>query len=174
MTDFNNIKAFLFDVDGVFTDGGLFCDTKGELFRTFDAKDGFSLRMASMHGYHLGIITGGRSKSITARFLTSGLKEEDIYLGASNKVEQLDDFCKRHDLDPSQVIYIGDDLPDIAVMQKAGLGICPNDAVEEVKSIADIVSGKPGGHGCIRETVEAVMRVQGKWVFDALLYKKLF
>lgn len=174
MVDFSNIKAFLFDVDGVFTDGGIFCDLQGELYRTFDAKDGFALRMACMHGYHTGIITGGRSKSITARFLTSGLKEEDIYLGSRNKIEELEDFCKRHNIIPSQALYIGDDIPDMEVMQKVGLGVCPSDAVEEVKAIADIISTRPGGHGCVREIVETVMKSQGEWDFDAHLYKKLY
>lgn len=174
MTDFKDIRAFVFDVDGVFTDGSLFCDLNGELFRTFNAKDGFSLRMAFMHGYNIGIITGGRSKSITARFLTSGLYEDDIYLGARNKTEQLEDFCKRHSLTLSQVLFIGDDIPDIGVIKAAGIGMCPSDAVEQVKAAADIVSDYPGGKGCVRHAVEAVMTAQGKWEFDPLQYKRLF
>lgn len=174
MTDIKDIKAFCFDVDGVFTNGGVLCDLHGELYRTYDAKDGFALRMASMNGYHLGIITGGRSKSIVARFLTSGINEADIYLGSRNKEEELMDFCKAHDLKPSDVLFIGDDLPDLTIFNVCGVSACPSDAVNEVIEAADIVSSRPGGHGCIREILEMVMKAQGKWSFDVGLYKKLF
>ena len=174
MVDFSEIRAFLFDVDGVFTDGGVLCDLKGELYRTFDAKDGFAVRMACMRGYPVGIITGGRSRSITERFLTTGLKEEDVYLGARNKVEQLQDFCERHYLNADQILFIGDDIPDLEVMQTVGIGLCPSDAVEEVKAAADMISTRPGGRGCVRDAVERVLKAHGDWNFDALEYKKHF
>ena len=174
MVDFSEIRAFLFDVDGVFTDGGVLCDLKGELYRTFDAKDGFAVRMACMRGYPVGIITGGRSRSITERFLTTGLKEEDVYLGARNKVEQLQDFCERHYLNADQILFIGDDIPDLEVMRTAGIGLCPSDAVEEVKAAADMISTRPGGRGCVRDAVERVLKAHADWNFDALEYKKHF
>ena len=95
-----NIKAFLFDVDGVFTDGGLLADLQGEFYRTFNSKDGFAVRMAVMHGYHVGIITGGRSESIRKRFLACGFQYEDIYLNARNKMVDFEDFCSKHGLKP--------------------------------------------------------------------------
>ena len=82
-----NIKAFVFDVDGVFTDGGILADVNGELYRTFDSKDSMAVRMACMKGYHLGVISGGRSESIRQRFLTCGLDSDDIYLGSRSKIE---------------------------------------------------------------------------------------
>lgn len=170
----SNIKAFVFDVDGVFTDGGIFCDQKGELFRTFDAKDGFAVRMAAMYGYKIGIITGGRSGSIKARFLSCGVKEEDVYLGSRVKIEDLDDFCRRHGLKASEVLYVGDDLPDIQAMLECGIGACPADAVDEIRKVADYISPKPGGKGCIREIIESVMTLHGKWNFDADKYKGLY
>ena len=94
------IKAFVFDVDGVFTDGGILADCNGELYRTFDSKDGFGIRMASMRGYRLGVITGGRSKSIPMRFLQCGIKPEDVYLGSRDKIEDFEDFCRKYDLLP--------------------------------------------------------------------------
>ena len=100
------IKAFAFDVDGVLTDGGLLADLNGEFYRVFDAKDGMALRMASMQGYGLCIITGGRSQSITRRFIASGIKEEDIYLGSRDKMEQFTDYCTRHSLAPDEVMYL--------------------------------------------------------------------
>ena len=91
------IKAFVFDVDGVLTDGGIFADLHGELFRTFDSKDGFALRMAYMHGYRLGVISGGRSESIRKRVTQCGMKPEDVYLGSRDKIEDFEDFCRKHD-----------------------------------------------------------------------------
>ena len=174
MVDFADIRAFAFDVDGVFTNGGILCDTAGELYRTFDAKDGFAVRMAVMKGYPVGVITGGRSKSITARFLTSGVSEEDVYLGSRNKIEQLQDFCQRHYLNADQVLFIGDDIPDLDVIIAVGIGMCPADAVPEVKAAADIVSEYNGGHLCVRDAIEKVLKSQGHWEFDTMLYKKLF
>lgn len=168
------IKAFAFDVDGVLTDGGIFANLDGELFRTFDSKDGFGLRMASMHGYRLAIITGGRSESIRKRFRTCGIKAEDVYLGSRDKMEDFRDFCSRYGLQPEEVMYFGDDVPDIPVMKACGCGVCPADAVDEVKEIADYISDRPGGKGCARATVEMVMRLQDTWELDVQEYKARF
>ena len=174
MVDLKDIRAFAFDVDGVFTDGGILCDVQGELYRTFDSKDGFAVRMAVMHGYPCGIITGGRSESITARFLTSGVPAEDVYLGSRNKMEQLHAFCESHYLKAEQILYIGDDIPDMEVIRAVGIGMCPADAVPEVKEAADIVSNDRGGSQCVRHAIEMVMKAQGTWTFDAVQYKKMF
>ena len=171
---FAKIKAFLFDVDGVFTDGGILADLNGEFYRTFNSKDGLAVRMASMHGYHLGIITGGRSESIKMRFLACGFKEEDIYLNARNKMADFEDFCKRHDLKPEEVLYMGDDLPDAPVMVACGCGVAPADAVEQVLEIADHVCRLDGGRGCVRECLEMVMKEQGEWYLDVQVYEKKF
>ena len=119
-----NIKAFASDVDGVLTDGGILADLDGELFRTFDSKDGFAVRMATMAGYPVGIITGGRSESIRKRFLTCGVEAEDVYLGSRDKIEDFDDFCRRHGLKPEEVMYFGDDLPDAEMRLRGGSGRC--------------------------------------------------
>lgn len=168
------IKAFVFDVDGVFTDGGILADCNGELYRTFDSKDGFGIRMASMRGYKLGVITGGRSKSIPMRFLQCGIKPEDVYLGSRDKIEDFEDFCRKYDLLPEEIMYFGDDLPDIPVMQVCGCGVAPADAVEEAIAAADFVSPKPGGKGCVRHAIEMVMKLQGTWELDVQDYKKKF
>ena len=171
---FKKIKAFVFDVDGVLTDGGVLSDLNGELYRTFDCKDGFAMRMAYMHGYHIGIITGGRSESIRQRFRSCGVKPEDVYLGSRAKIEDFEDFCLRHGLKPEQVMYFGDDLPDIPVLKASGCGVCPCDAVDEVKDIADFISDRPGGKGCARDAIQTVMRVQESWVLDVQDYKSKF
>jgi 3-deoxy-D-manno-octulosonate 8-phosphate phosphatase (KDO 8-P phosphatase) len=172
--DLSKIKAFVFDVDGVLTDGGLLADLHGEFYRTFDSKDGFGLRMAMMHGYRLGIITGGRSESIKMRFLACGFKQEDIYLWSRDKMEEFSDFCKRHGLSAEEVMYFGDDIPDIPVMKACGCGVAPADAVEDVKEIADLISTRPGGKGCVRECIEMVMKSHGTWQLDVEDYKKKF
>ena len=167
------VKAFVFDVDGVLTDGGIY-SIVGDLLRKYDAKDCFGLRMASMHGYHLGIISGGVSPAIPQRFLRCGFKEEDIYLGSRKKMEQLDDFCARHGITYADIMYFGDDVPDIPPLVASGIGVCPADAMEEVKAVADYVSPDKGGQLLVRHMVEKVMRAQGKWELDVELYKQRF
>ena len=174
MTDLKDIKGFVFDIDGVMTDGGIFAALDGELYRTFDAKDGFAVRMACLQGYAVGVITGGRSLSITNRFRTNGIEPEDVYLGSRIKIIDFDDFCRRHSLRREEVMYFGDDVPDIPVMVSCGCGVCPSDAVDEVKQIADVVSDKPGGRGFARSMIEAVMRYQGTWKLDIQHYKAKF
>ena len=168
------IRAFASDVDGVLTDGSLICTTEGDLLRQYNAKDGFGLRMAYMNGYGLAIITGGWSQTIVKRLVSSGVKEEDFYLRSRDKVADFYAYCSRKGYRPEEVMYFGDDLPDIPVMQVAGVSVCPADAVEEVKAVADCVSDREGGNGCVREYVEKVMKLRGDWVFDVGCYKKEF
>ena len=172
--DLLKIKAFAFDIDGVATDGSILCTTDGDLLRIYDAKDGFAIRMAVMQGYPVAVITGGSSESIRKRMLASGLKPEDVFLHCRNKMDEFHQFCERYDLQPEDVMYFGDDVPDIELLQAAGCGVCPSDAMEEAKAAADIVSSKPGGKGCLREVIENTLRAQGKWDFDTAEYKRLF
>lgn len=174
VADFHKITAFAFDIDGVFTDGGVLCDLNGELYRSFDAKDGFAVRMAVMNGFPVAIITGGRSGSIRARFLSCGVQADDVFLGSRNKIEDFDLFCAKHGLSRAEVAYVGDDIPDVEVMQICGMGVCPSDAVPEAKEAADFVSDYPGGRGCVRQLIENVMKAHGMWKFDVTHYKKLF
>ena len=170
--DLKKIKAMVFDVDGVMTDGGILATETGELYRVFDAKDGFGLRMAAMHGYTLGIITGGRSESILQRGLKLGFKAENIYLHSRNKIEDFEDFCKRNDVLPEEVMYFGDDIPDICVMERCGISACPSDASEEVLEVADFISPYAGGRRFIRNTVKMIMEAHGNWIMDAESYKQ--
>jgi 3-deoxy-D-manno-octulosonate 8-phosphate phosphatase (KDO 8-P phosphatase) len=172
--DFLKIKAFAFDIDGVATDGSILCIPGGDLLRVYDAKDSFAVRMATMNGYPVAVITGGSSLSIRERMVTTGLKPEDVFLHCRNKMDEFRQFCERYGLQPEDVMYFGDDIPDIEVIQTCGCGVCPYDAVEEVKAAADYISPFPGGKGCLRDTIEKVMRAQGRWVFDTDVYKKKF
>ncbi len=172
--DLSHIKAFAFDIDGVATNGFVFCDSDGDLLRSYDAKDGFGIRMAVMHGYPVAVITGGSSESIRKRMATSGVPPEDIFLHCRDKREQFALFCERHHLDPKEVMYFGDDVPDIDVMKASGCGVCPSDGAEEAKAAAHWVSDYPGGRGCLRNCIETVLRQQGKWTFDPVQYKAKF
>ena len=172
--DYLKIKAFAFDIDGVATDGGILCIPGGDLLRVYDAKDSFAVRMAAMNGYPVAVITGGSSLSIRERMVTTGLKPEDVFLHSRNKMDEFRIFCERYSLQPEDVMYFGDDVPDIEVLQVCGCGVCPSDAVEEVKAAADYISPFPGGKGCLRDTIEKVMKAQGRWVFDTDVYRKRF
>ena len=173
-TDLTSIKAFAFDIDGVFTDGGMLCDLDGELFRTFDAKDSFGVRMAVMNHYPVAILTGGHSRSIVQRFLSCGLEEADIYLGSCDKLRDLDDFCRRKGLSPKDIVFMGDDLPDLPVIRAVGLGACPCDAVREVREAAAWVSPLPGGKGSVRHLIESVLQAQDRWIFRVDVYQSMY
>ncbi len=173
MTDLKDIKAIVFDVDGIFTDGGIYA-VDGDLLRRYDAKDCMATRIASMQGLGLGVITGGISGVIVQRLVRCGFRPEDIYLGSRRKIEEFDDYCTRHGLSYDQVMYCGDDLPDIPVLKACGAGVCPADAVEEVLAAADYVSDRDGGRRFVRDIVEKVLRSQDKWFLDDMLYKKSF
>lgn len=171
---FKRVRAFLFDIDGVMTDGSILVAESGDFLRVYNAKDGFGIRMASMNGFHLGIITGGHSDTIPARFTKFGFRNEDIYLNSKDKIRDFNDFCSRHGISEEEVLYCGDDVPDIPVLRKAGLGVCPADAMEEAAAIADYVSIFPAGKRFAREIIEIVLRVQGKWTFDVDCYDKSY
>jgi len=168
------IKAVTFDVDGVFTDGGLLAMPDGDLLRVFDAKDSFAVRMAKMNGFHTGIITGASSYSIVKRFSYCGVDEDDIYLHSRVKMEQFGLFCNKYGLDASEVMYFGDDIPDVAVLMACGMGVAPADAADEAKDAADFVSPYPGGKGCVRHAIEYLLKSRSCWQLDEQLYKKLF
>lgn len=159
-----SIKTFIFDVDGVLTDGKILITNEGELLRSFDTKDGYAMKCALVQGYKIVIISGGRNQGVEERFKELGVF--DIYMGIHYKLDAFQDLLDNYDLDPETILYVGDDVPDIPVMEKVGLGCCPADAVSDVKNMADYVSHKNGGEGCVREIIEQVLRVQGKWRLD--------
>lgn len=158
----NNIKVFIFDVDGVFTDGSLYLLPGGEQARQMNIRDGFAVKHAAEQGYKIGIITGGEDEPVRWRFNRLGVK--DIYLPSKNKVEDFNHFMSQHNIDPASVLYMGDDMPDYEVMKLAGIPTCPADADSEIKQISDYISDKKGGEGCVRDVIEQVLRAQGKWV----------
>lgn len=162
-----HITTFIFDVDGVLTDGTITLTTSGEMLRTMHTKDGYAMKTAIDAGYNICIISGGSNEGVRVRL--RGLGITDIYLGTHNKVEQLDEYLDIYNIKPEQVLYMGDDIPDYEVMKMVGLPCCPQDAVAEIKAISKYVSHKLGGKGCVRDVIEQVLKVQGKWQagFDA-------
>ena len=156
-----DITTFVFDVDGVFTDGSVLVATDGELLRRMSVKDGYALKTAIQKGYKVCIISGGTNEGVKIRL--SGLGVTDIYLGAHHKDDPLTDYLVRNDIPNGNVLYMGDDLPDIPPMQKVRIACCPQDAVPEVKAICSYVSHKKGGDGCVRDVIEQVLKVRGDW-----------
>lgn len=157
----HQIKAFVFDVDGVLTDGRLLISETGELLRTMNAKDGYALKTALNNGFLICIITGGKNNGVKSRL--EGLGITDIFLNAHDKMVEMKEYVTRHDLKPEQILYMGDDMPDIPALEYAGLAACPQDAIPEVKKVCHYISHKTGGDACVRDVIEQVMKVQGKW-----------
>ncbi|MGV8814073.1 MAG: KdsC family phosphatase [Gelidibacter sp.] len=162
-----HITTFVFDVDGVLTDGTILLTSTGEMLRTMHTKDGFAMKTAIDAGFNLCIISGGSNEGVRLRLNKLGVT--DVYLGIHNKIEQLNEFMDKHHIKPENVLYMGDDIPDYPVMKLAGLPACPQDAVPEIKTISKYISHKKGGQGCVRDVIEQVLKVQGKWNgnFDA-------
>jgi 3-deoxy-D-manno-octulosonate 8-phosphate phosphatase (KDO 8-P phosphatase) len=158
----NNITTFIFDVDGVLTDGTIMVTTDGEMYRNMSIKDGYALKAAVMAGYNVCIISGGSNEGVRKRL--EGLGITDIYLGAHQKMLQFEEYCIEKNINPDQVLFMGDDIPDYPVMQEVGLAACPQDAAPEIKDISEYISPIKGGKGCGRDVIEQVMRVQGKWM----------
>nr|WP_254882993.1 HAD hydrolase-like protein [Bacteroides cellulosilyticus] len=160
------IKALVFDVDGVLSANVIPMSPDGEPMRTVNIKDGYALHLACKQGLLLGIITGGRSEAVRKRFMALGIPSDDIYMASSVKIHDYHDFRDRHGLKDEEILYVGDDIPDIEVMRECGLPCCPKDASAEVKTVSRYISYVNGGYGCGRDVVEQVLKVQGLWMDD--------
>ncbi|MCK9618315.1 MAG: HAD-IIIA family hydrolase [Lentimicrobiaceae bacterium] len=158
------INTFIFDYDGVLTDGSVLITSNGDALRSGNVKDGYAIQLALKKGYHVAVISGGNSLSMEKRM--EMLKVNDYYLGVEKKMEVYNKYLAKHKLSQENVLYVGDDIPDIPVMQQAGVSVCPADAAEEVKKIATYISHFNGGKGCVRDVIEQVLKVQGKWMND--------
>jgi 3-deoxy-D-manno-octulosonate 8-phosphate phosphatase (KDO 8-P phosphatase) len=158
----DRIKAFVFDIDGVLSLQTINLNSFGVPNRTVNLRDGYALQLAVRKGYHIGVITGSNAKEYIKRLKSLGIK--DVYLNSRSKKEQFDAFLKRYRLETSEVIYMGDDLPDFEVMKVAGVPVCPADADSEIKQISVYISDKNGGEGCVRDIIEQVLRLHDKWM----------
>ena len=157
----NDITTFVFDVDGVLTDGSVNISPTGEMLRKMNIRDGYAMKAAIESGYNVCIISGGSNEGVRTRLRNLGIT--DIYMATPNKVETFEEYCELYAISPEQVLYMGDDIPDFHVMQLVGLPTCPQDAAPEIKSISNYISHVNGGKGAVRDVIEQVMKVQGKW-----------
>lgn len=159
-----HIEAFVFDNDGVFTNGTVFLMPGGEQVRTASTRDGYAVQHATKCGMRIAMISGGRSEEVVRRM--NGLGVTEVIMGASEKLAEFKQLCQRWGLKPEQICYMGDDIPDLPVLAAAGLACCPQDAAPEVRSASKYVSPIPGGAGCVRDVLEQAMKVKGLWMND--------
>ncbi|MFN3639690.1 MAG: KdsC family phosphatase [Flavobacterium sp.] len=160
----HQITTFVFDVDGVLTDGTVHVTSNGEMLRDMNIRDGYALKAAVEGGYHVVIISGGSNEGVRIRLRNLGIT--NIHLGVADKVETLKEFCDIYGVKMENILYMGDDLPDYHVMKLVGLPCCPQDASPEIKEVSLYVSHKNGGKGAVREIIEQVMKVHGNWMKD--------
>lgn len=158
---FAPIKTFVFDVDGVLTNGSLLVTEEGHLLRSMNIKDGYAIQLAIKKGYKVWILSGARSEGVRLRLQKLGVI--DVHIGIETKKELLQEIALNSKTEYESVLYMGDDIPDLAAMQLCGLPCCPADAVPEIKSVAKYVSPLKGGEGCARDVIEKVMKLNGDW-----------
>lgn len=156
-----DISTFIFDFDGVLSDGKIYVQGDGEQVRATNVKDGYALQYALRKGYNVAVISGGYSESMKLRYKDFlGL---EMYLKVRDKVLMFNEYLQKHNLKPENVLVMGDDIPDYKMMQLAGVKCCPSDAAEEIKHISDYISAQPGGNGAVRDIIEQVLRLHDKW-----------
>jgi 3-deoxy-D-manno-octulosonate 8-phosphate phosphatase (KDO 8-P phosphatase) len=158
-----HITTFIFDVDGVLTNGNILVNESGQQLRIFNTKDGYALQLAVKKGYNVCIISGGTSQGVLIRL--NGLGITDIFLGIHHKLSVFKKYLKDNNLQSNNIVYVGDDIPDLPPMQQVGLAVCPADATNEIKAISHYVSPYKGGSGVARDIIEKVLKIQPKW-FD--------
>ena len=156
------IKGFVFDIDGVLSLQTINLNSFGVPNRTINLRDGYALQLAIKKGYSISIISGCNSKEYQKRLKLLGIR--DIYLNSRAKLNHFYDFLKKHDLKSSEVLFMGDDIPDYEIMKVAGVPVCPADADSEIKQVAIYISDKKGGEGCVRDVIEQVLRLHNNWM----------
>lgn len=162
---FKNVTCFVFDMDGVLTDGSLLVMPGGVWARRMNIKDGYALQLAVKKGYKLIVISGSNSDEVKERINRLGISE--VHMNVKNKVLLLQEIIRNHSLKKEEVLCMGDDIPDIEMLQSAGVACCPADAVGEIKAISQYISPVKGGEGCARDVIEKVMKLRNDWSNDA-------
>jgi 3-deoxy-D-manno-octulosonate 8-phosphate phosphatase (KDO 8-P phosphatase) len=160
--DLVKIKAFVFDIDGVLSLQTISLNAFGVPNRTVNLRDGYALQLAVKKGYYIAIISGSNSKEYLRRLKLLGIK--DVYLNSRSKLEHFNNFLKKHNLKNSEVLFMGDDIPDFQVMKQTGVPVCPSDADSEIKQVSSYISDKKGGEGCVRDVIEQVLRLHNNWM----------
>ena len=164
LDDFKSVTTFVFDVDGVLTDGTLTILPNGVMARKMNVKDGYALQLAVKRGYNVVIISGGNSPEVADRLNKLGVAA--VFMKVTDKLTILQNYLHQNNLTWKEVLYIGDDIPDLDVMTRCGLACCPADAVQEIKEISAYISPANGGSGCARDVIEKVLKLRGNWSDD--------
>ncbi len=167
---FEKITTFVFDVDGVLTDGFVFVLGGGLMARRMNVKDGYALQLAIKKGYRVMVISGGDSPEVRERLNKLGV--HDVWMQVEDKLACLQDYLEARSIDKEEVLFMGDDIPDVNVMQFVGLACCPNDAVAEIRQLCSYISPLKGGYGCGRDVIEKVMKLKGDWTIDTSVKSK--
>lgn len=164
LANFRGIRAFVLDVDGVLTDGMLMLLDDGQMCRRMNIKDGYAIQLAVKKGYHVLVISGGSSDAVKMRLQKLGV--EEVHMQVTDKQELLKRYITANGFTQDQVLYMGDDIPDLSPMKLAGLPCCPADAVPEIRELSVYISHLNGGHGCVRDVIEKVLKLNGHWEHD--------
>jgi len=162
--DLKKIKAIIFDIDGVLSAETITLSAEGDPLRTVNIKDGYAIQLAMKLGLRIVILSGAKVQSIRKRY--EGLGVEDINIGCAVKIKTYEELLQKYSLKDEEIMYMGDDIPDLEIMRRVGCPVCPKDACPEIKDVSLYVSDRIGGHGCGRDVIEQTLRAQGKWVMD--------
>ena len=163
LTRARRVRAVVLDVDGVLTDGSLYYGTRGESLKRFAARDGFGIKAAQAQGLHVAVLSGRVAAPLASRLADLGVEPELVIQGSRDKSADLDRLAATLGLDPEEMAVVGDDIPDLPALRRAGLAACPADAVPEVRRVCHLVCRASGGNGAVREVIETVLRAQGRW-----------
>jgi 3-deoxy-D-manno-octulosonate 8-phosphate phosphatase (KDO 8-P phosphatase) len=158
---FKPITTFILDVDGVLTDGSVLAFESGEQVRRMSTKDGYAIQLAIKKGYRLAVISGGGGTGVQQRLSKLGVK--DLYMEVTDKRKKLEEFVETHRLQPEEILYMGDDIPDYSLSGAVGLFCAPADAVPDIQRVAKYISSFAGGNGCVRDVIEKVLRLNNHW-----------
>ena len=170
LSQFKQIKCFVFDVDGVLTDGSLLLLEDGQLARRMNIKDGYALQLAIKKGYDIIIISGADSEPVKQRLNKLGIT--DVFMKTENKKQLLATVLQERNVLPGQVLFMGDDIPDYEAMKETGLPCCPADAAPEIKQVSRYISARKGGQGCVRDVIEKVLKLNNHWDLDVTVASK--
>lgn len=164
LSKFKKIRCIVLDVDGVLTDGTILVTESGEFLRSFNVKDGYAIQLAVKRGLKVFVISGGQSKGVLERMKRLGV--DQIHLGISNKLSLLQKISSSEGLKPDEILFVGDDIPDLESMRWCGVSVCPADAAEDIKKISSFISPFKGGKGVVRDIIEKILKLQDNWVAD--------
>ncbi len=170
LEQFQQIKLFVFDVDGVLTDGSLYVFTDGEQVRKMNIKDGFALQLAVKKGYRVMVMSGSQSEAVILRLLKLGI--HDVFMNIEKKQQHMQEFLTANQITAEQTLFMGDDIPDLQAMKIAGLSAAPSNAVDEIKQAAHYISPHKGGEGCVRDVIEKVLKLNGHWELETDIKSK--